>query len=66
MLDRISKKEDDVLSDFASIMMRFLSLEHSERINWKLKAKSLSGNCDWQILIENYVTAHNAALERKG
>ncbi len=64
VLDRFRKPEQEVVESFCDILMRYLDMEHSERVNCKLKAKSLSGYADWDLLIQNYVNAHNLAIER--
>lgn len=64
VLERFNKPEQEVIVNCSDYMMNLLNMSHSDRINCKLKAKSLSANADWQLLIENYVNAHNMALER--
>jgi glycosyltransferase involved in cell wall biosynthesis len=63
VIDRFMHSEEDILSQFTKILLDFYNLDHSARINQKLAAKSLSANADWKSLIQNYIHAHNLALE---
>lgn len=64
VLDRFKRPESEVVNDFCNVLLRFLNMEHSDRVNYKLKAKALSGYADWELLIKNYIEAHNIAVER--
>lgn len=64
VLDRSMKNEEDVINNFSDLLINFLGMSHSERINCRLKAKELSGFADWKVLIKNYIDAHNLSLER--
>ncbi|HGJ64431.1 TPA: hypothetical protein ENS27_03450, partial [bacterium] len=64
VLERFKRRENEVISDFCNTLIRFLNMEHSDRVNCKLKAKSLTGYVDWRLLIKNYVDAHNMAIDR--
>jgi glycogen(starch) synthase len=64
VLDRFHKSEDQVINDLSQMLYDFSHQPHSIRLNCKLKAKSLSAFADWKILCEDYVKAHNLALDK--
>jgi glycogen(starch) synthase len=64
VLDRFRKPDQEVITAFCDILQKYLDMDHSDRVNCKLKAKSLSGYADWELLIKNYVDAHNMAVDR--
>jgi glycogen(starch) synthase len=63
VIDRFHHSEEDVLKQFVDVLIKFYDMDRSERVNQKLDAKSLSANADWKDLIQNYIHAHNFALE---
>lgn len=63
VLDRFKKSEQEVINTFCNLLMRYIEMGHSDRVNCKLKAKSLSRYADWELLIKNYVNAHNMAID---
>jgi glycogen(starch) synthase len=64
VLERLNKSEDYVINEFVSDLYEFSKLTHAERVECKLNAKSLSAYAEWNVLIENYVIAHNLALQK--
>ncbi|RJQ17165.1 hypothetical protein C4573_03875 [Candidatus Woesearchaeota archaeon] len=64
VLERFNKSYDDVVNSFAQILYGFTMLDHTERVQNKLSAKSLATLADWNFLIENYIKAHNLALRK--
>jgi glycogen(starch) synthase len=64
VLDRYQKSAQEATEKLFQIMKYFCSLKHHERVQSKVKAKELSFYADWKILIENYIKAHNLALEK--
>lgn len=64
VLDRFRKPENEFINSFCDILNKYLDMEHSDRVNCKLKAKSLSGYADWKLLIKNYISAHNMAIDK--
>ncbi len=46
------------------IMHYYTVLPHSERIVNKINARALADLADWEVLVENYISAHNLAFVR--
>lgn len=65
VLQRENKSEDEVIENFAKLLGRYAMLNSHERVKNKINANILSARADWSILINNYIRAHNLALERK-
>jgi glycogen synthase len=63
VLERLSKNEDYVINNFTKMLYDFSKLSHAERVECKLNAKMISSLADWKMLIENYVLAHNMAIQ---
>jgi glycogen(starch) synthase len=66
ILERLNKKEEAVVEEFAIMMYNFLKLTQPQRIECKLNAKDFSNLADWKSFVEYYVSAHNKALQKKG
>jgi len=64
VLDRFDMNENNVVDEFTSMLYEFSKLNHAERVEYKLNAKTTSAHADWKILINNYVAAHDLALQR--
>jgi glycogen synthase len=65
VLKRLSKNEDEVVNNFTKILYEFTKKDSREREKNKLHAKELSNLADWKFMIENYIKAHNLAIEKK-
>ncbi|MFH1649045.1 MAG: glycogen/starch synthase [Candidatus Woesearchaeota archaeon] len=55
---------EETANKFAELMYNFAAKDHSERVELKIAAKTLSQLCDWQHFIKFYVKAHNMAVEK--
>lgn len=64
VLDRDSKEYREIVDRLAEILWLIVNMPRNERIPKKAQAKYLASLADWKILIENYVKAHNIALEK--
>lgn len=64
ILDRFNKNDEEVLQDFIKLLCEFIPRDKHQRAKNKLHAKELSSLADWNILIENYILAHRAALNK--
>lgn len=64
VLKRFGRDEDEVIKNFTDVIHNFSKMKKPERVNQKLIAKELSLLADWSILINNYISAHNMALEK--
>ena len=66
MLRRLGKSNTEVVEELSRILCDFSSLARQERAENKIQAKKLANLFDWKLLIENYVRAHNLAVEKRG
>jgi glycogen(starch) synthase len=64
VLRRFGRDDSDVVKDFTELLYRFSKRGKKERAKNKLNAKELSSLADWGILVENYIKAHNLAIEK--
>lgn len=65
VLDRFGKSNDnDVVDQLTQIMYDYTKFTKQERIENKIQAMKLAALADWKILIENYIRAHNLAVEK--
>ncbi|MBR9690791.1 glycosyltransferase [Candidatus Woesearchaeota archaeon] len=66
VLERFQKDEGEVIHEFAEILHTFASMNKTQRVNQKIAAKELSLLADWTILVNNYIEAHNKAIDSGG
>ncbi len=64
VLHRLGRKREEVVEDFAKKLLEFTKISHTDRVQHKIAAKELSQLCDWEEFVDNYITAHNLALQR--
>jgi glycogen synthase len=64
VLHRYSKSDEESTNELAEILFSFVQLSHQDRVEQKMYAKELSRTADWKALAENYIQAHNLAVER--
>lgn len=64
VVDMFNKSRGKKVSNLYEILYRFSKLSKKERIENKVEAHRLASLVDWNILIENYIKAHNLAVER--
>ncbi|MFO7711437.1 MAG: hypothetical protein R6V53_06735 [Candidatus Woesearchaeota archaeon] len=61
----INRQEgSDPVTELTGIMNTYATLPRHDRMENKINAKKLSSLADWKVLIENYIKAHNRALDR--
>ena len=65
ILKRFNRSEEEEVEDFAKILLEYSKLTHNERVQQKIKAKELAMHADWKVLVENYIKAHNLALQKE-
>ena len=53
-----------MVDKFVKILKDYVSLRKKDRVEQKMVAKELCEYADWKVMIENYINAHNLALER--
>jgi glycogen synthase len=66
VLERLNKPEEEYVEELYQILYSFAHLSKQDRIENKLRAKRLADTADWKILAENYIKAHNMALDKNG
>jgi glycogen synthase len=64
ILDRLKSKEAEEVQQLSEILLHYTLLPRDERVENKINSKKLAEKCDWSILIENYIIAHNLALTK--
>ena len=64
ILDRFNKSEGEVLDVFSDLLYDFSHRDKHQRASNKLNAKAISDLADWNILVHNYIDAHNLALRK--
>ena len=62
ILDRLTSNNE--VRQFVEIMYHYVQLSHHDRVHEKIQAKTASELADWQILVNNYIDAHNLALSK--
>ncbi len=64
ILKRMNRKKEDIVKDLADVLYNYSKLSHAERVQNKTTAKTLSAMANWDILINNYIEAHNIAIKK--
>jgi len=63
LLERMGKNEQEIITALTKILYDFLKLSTNQRVENKIQARKLADLADWEILIKNYITAHNKAAD---
>lgn len=66
ILDVEKTKKDEMLRTFTDILYKYQSLDKRGRIDNKIQARKVAFMADWKIFVENYIEAHNMAIESHG
>jgi glycogen(starch) synthase len=64
IIKRLNKNDDEVIEELFNVLYNFTNLSQQDRIANKIEARRLASLTDWKVLIENYIKAHNMAVER--
>ncbi|NQU78473.1 glycosyltransferase [Candidatus Woesearchaeota archaeon] len=64
VLKRMDKSDDTVIDDLYNVLFYYMMLPKSKRIENKLEARRLATLAGWDVLITNYIDAHNKAVEK--
>jgi glycogen synthase len=64
ILERLNVAEAEEVQQLTEMILHYTLLPKDERVENKINSKKLAERCDWSILIENYIEAHNLALTR--
>ena len=49
---------------FCDVQITYCKMKQKDRVAQKIIAKNISTLADWNIFINNYIEAHNLALEK--
>mgnify|MGYP006281023475 CR=1 FL=1 len=63
ILNREQEEKEDIIENLTDILTDFSNTNHSERVSEKIMAKQLSKLADWKNFVNNYIEAHNEALQ---
>lgn len=63
-LQRYRKSDEDVTTQLVEIMYTYALLPKQDRIETKIAARALAEKCSWSTFIQNYVQAHNFAVDK--
>lgn len=66
VLERMNREWDRIVQDLADRMYEVTMMPRHQLAQLRINAKELSFLADWKFLVENYVQAHNLALEKTG
>ncbi|MEK6947452.1 MAG: glycogen/starch synthase [Nanoarchaeota archaeon] len=64
VLKRLNKSDEDVINQLVDLMYKFANLSKEERIANKMQARKTASMADWKIFVNNYLEAHNLAVEK--
>jgi len=64
VLPRYHKKEEEVVQNLFGLMYNYVKFSHEDRVENKLHAKATAEYADWEILVKNYIEAHNLAFKK--
>lgn len=65
IVERDGKSKSESTHQLFELMKKFAVMDHSERVDNKVRAKELSHFADWKHLVKNYVEAYNLAILSK-
>lgn len=63
VLKRLNKSDDDVIDELADFMFKFANLSDENRIANKMQARKTASMADWRSFVNNYIDAHNMAVD---
>lgn len=65
VLEREGKTDEEEVKKLTDFLYKFSKLSEKERISNKIQAHNIASYADWKYFIENYIIAHNKAIEKK-
>lgn len=65
ILDLENKQRDEMMKNFLEILYDYTLLDKKDRIDNKIQAREVAFMADWKNFAENYIDAHNLAIEKK-
>ncbi len=63
LLERVGKTQEEIADDLFKIIYDFLKLSTNQRVENKIQARKIANLADWEVLIKNYILAHNKACK---
>ncbi|MFC1722550.1 hypothetical protein ACFL0V_00255 [Nanoarchaeota archaeon] len=63
VLKRQNRSPEEITDDLAKTMFNYLKIPKNKRIELKFEARSLAEQCDWKMLVNNYIDAHNRSIK---
>ncbi len=64
VIRREGEEDDEVVKQLAERMYWYVHLSKEDRIKYKIKAENFAPMCSWAKLVQNYIKAHNKAVEK--
>ena len=64
VVKRLGKTDDDAIAQLSETMYQFSLRSREDRTKNKVEARRVASTVDWEILVENYLDAHNAAIQK--
>ncbi|MCU0652945.1 MAG: glycogen/starch synthase [Candidatus Pacebacteria bacterium] len=64
IVNNYGKSECEVVAQLEEMLYEYTVMLRGDRVENKINARKLVDNFDWENLAENYITAHNQALEK--
>ena len=64
VIKRFGKGYGEALSQLAQMMHHFSQMTREERTKNKLEARKVAEMVDWELLVGNYIDAHNFAMKK--
>ena len=65
VLERYGKTDQEEVKKLTSFLYRFSAFSEKERIENKIQARKIAEYADWKCFVENYIIAHNQAINKK-
>ena len=64
VLKRLNKSDNDVVNELVDVMFNFANLSKEDRVANKLQARKVASMADWKSFVNNYIEAHNLAVDK--
>lgn len=64
ILDIEKQKKEEMMNNFIEILHKFANLDKRRRIDNKIQAREVAFMADWKNFAENYIDAHNLAIDK--
>lgn len=64
LIKRLQTEWNEQVEQLTKVMKSFYKLSPAQRIENRITAKRLADICDWNRFVENYVEAHNQAVDK--